>query len=85
MANVKTMGGRRSRYWCGPGSVRANQNGARLSESGSGAPRIFVTSVLLTRSAKRSHVPPAILSPGLFLEMVIETRSLRRTAGSPSQ
>ena len=32
--NVKTIGGRRSRYWCGPGSVRANQNGARLSESG---------------------------------------------------
>ena len=55
MANVKTMGGRRSRYWCGPGSVRANQNGARLSESGSGAPHILlVTSVLLTRSAKRS-------------------------------
>ena len=40
MANVKTMGGRRSRYWCGPGSVRANQNGARLSESGIGAPQM---------------------------------------------
>jgi hypothetical protein len=40
MANVKTMGGRRSRYWCGPGSVRANQNGARLSESGIGALQI---------------------------------------------
>jgi hypothetical protein len=41
MVNVKTIGGRRSRYWCGPGSVRANQNGARLSESSVGALQIL--------------------------------------------
>ena len=42
------MGGRRSRYWCGPGSVRAYQNGARLSESGIGALQIEKLHVALT-------------------------------------
>ena len=27
MVNVKTMGGRRSRHWCGPGPVRETNNG----------------------------------------------------------
>jgi len=29
MVNVKTMGGRRSRHWCGPGLVRETNNGPR--------------------------------------------------------
>jgi hypothetical protein len=62
-----------------PQSRLRNQVGACLSDIRQwGAPH-------LRNIGKRSHILPAILSPGSFLKMVIENRSLRRTARSPSQ
>ena len=41
--NAETMGGRRSRYWCGPGSFRETKKAVTPDRNqAGGAPRIFL-------------------------------------------
>src|SRR5277367_6785280 len=55
--NAETMGGRRSRYWCGPGSFRETKKAVTPDRNqAGGAPRIFYKKrmvKLITTPAKR--------------------------------